>query len=649
MDSFHKHIFLAIIGLIALAGVSLGAKKTVGVDADRLKASYIFFEAESHLRDGDAGTAYYLYRRAAALDPHDVDIAAALGELTIVAGLGDSTEFESAYNAIGDRFFSNPEDYQSGIRYARVAEQLRRFDDVRDVYRELCRVYPDRPDYSLQYAWYKALDYRRGDSTAIDSAMVIYDRIEKGTGIDMNLTIHRIRTLSLAGDTAEMVAEIVRYFNNSPHDAEVNFAAGRMFEYIDLPDSAIAYFNRACDLDSTMGEAYLARAEYYLGVGDSARYDTEVVHALESPTLDFEPKFEILTNYTRALFEDKSRHDMLSSLFGRMLDIHPGEARLHSLYGAFLATIHKPAEATEQFGYASDLEPENEDYWRFKMGTSLESGDTLEAIATAAGAARRFENVYYPVYAASLLTVSKQHEKAMALLDSFDITDKDYAPEALSVFYQTRGDIFYAMEKRDSAFVNYEKAIDLNPANVGALNNVAYYMSVDGRELDKAESYIQRAILAEPLNPTFIDTYAWVLFKKGDYDGARKQIDAVLNIYSDSTEVMAFDTIMEATPMDSVCEVHDPNCVSVDSIDVEPAEDLVGEAEVVEEVVEEIEPEKPSAEIFDHAGDIYFATGEPDKAIEYWKQALEIEPDNEKIKEKIKKKKIDIPAPSRDD
>ena len=263
------------------------------------------------------------------------------------------------------------------------------------------------------------------------------------------------------------------------------------------------------------------------------------------------------------------------------------------------------------------------------MGTALEAGDTVTAIATAGEAARRFENVYYPVYGASLLTVGKQYGPAIAMLDSFDVEGKDYSPEALSVFYQTRGDVLYAMENRDSAFVNYEKAIDFNPANVGALNNAAYYMSVDGRDLDKAEGYIQRAILAEPLNPTYIDTYAWVLFKKGDYAGARKQIDVVLNIYSDSTEIMLADTVADIHGHD-----HD---------DADLHEDEV--MEVAEEVLEEIEPETPSAEIFDHAGDIYFVTGEPDKALEYWQQALEIEPDNKTIKEKVKKKKIDIPAP----
>ena len=121
-----KFLLLAIAGIIAMAGMTVGAKKPVGADADRLKAAYVFLEAENRLRDGDVGTAYYLYRRANALDPADVDIAAGLAELTIVSGVGDSAEFENAYQALKKRFFNNPQDYQSGLRYARVAEQMRR-------------------------------------------------------------------------------------------------------------------------------------------------------------------------------------------------------------------------------------------------------------------------------------------------------------------------------------------------------------------------------------------------------------------------------------------------------------------------------------------------------------------------------------------
>ncbi len=83
----------------------------------------------------------------------------------------------------------------------------------------------------------------------------------------------------------------------------------------------------------------------------------------------------------------------------------------------------------------------------------------------------------------------------------------------------------------------------------------------------------------QPENSTSLDTYAWVFFKKGDYVLAKQYIDAALN-YSD----------------------------------------------------------EPSSELFHHAGDIYFMSGEPDKALEYWNQAIELEPDDELLQKKVKHK-----------
>jgi len=45
------------------------------------------------------------------------------------------------------------------------------------------------------------------------------------------------------------------------------------------------------------------------------------------------------------------------------------------------------------------------------------------------------------------------------------------------------------------------------------LNNYAYYLSEDNRDLNKAEKMSKITITKEPLNPTYLDTYAWVLFK----------------------------------------------------------------------------------------------------------------------------------------
>lgn len=617
-----RYLLLALLLSAGICGVAAGARKSADGDGARAKAAYLFLEAENRLYQGDPGTAYYMLSRAAALDPSDHAIAGALAEIILRGGVGDSASFENAYNAVQRRFTDNPADFQSGEIFADLARQWHRFDDVRDTYGLLRSQHPSRPDYALEYAWFRALDYTDGDSTAINDAMEILDGIEAGTGIDADITLHRLRALSVAADTSAMIACIRRYIATSPADAQVNYAAGQMFGFINMPDSSLHYYSRACELDSTMGAVYLARAEQLLAAGDSVGYDREVVHALESPTLEFAPKLAILTNYTRALYQDEDRHRSISGLFGRMLDIHPGEPELHNLYGAYLATVDSTAAAAEQFGYAMDLDPDDEDYPQYLLQTALAAGDTITAITTARTAAARFDNMLFPVTGAQILYAMGRTSDALAMLDSAK-TDAQDNTAALSVYYTFRGDLQHAMQRNDSAFVNYERAIALNPRNVGALNNLAYFMAVDGVDLDKAETYIRQALVEEPLNPTYIDTYAWVLFKKKDYSGARRQIDDVLAIYDSETDTVAPDTV-NAMP-------HVP--VGSDSAGIAPV--------AIEEIVESVdiyEPETPSSEIYDHAGDIYFMTGDHKEALEFWKKAHELDPADEKIKKKIKYK-----------
>ena len=50
--------------------------------------------------------------------------------------------------------------------------------------------------------------------------------------------------------------------------------------------------------------------------------------------------------------------------------------------------------------------------------------------------------------------------------------------------------------------------------------------------------------------------------------------------------------------------------------------------------------EEPSAELFEHYGDILFMLGEVDEAVEYWQKALDAGSESaELLQEKIKEKK----------
>ena len=78
------------------------------------------------------------------------------------------------------------------------------------------------------------------------------------------------------------------------------------------------------------------------------------------------------------------------------------------------------------------------------------------------------------------------------------------------------------------AYAAYDSALVYKENNIGALNNYAYYLSVERKNLDKAEEMSYRTVKAEPTNGTYLDTYAWILFEKGKYVEAKIYIDQAM-------------------------------------------------------------------------------------------------------------------------
>ena len=62
------------------------------------------------------------------------------------------------------------------------------------------------------------------------------------------------------------------------------------------------------------------------------------------------------------------------------------------------------------------------------------------------------------------------------------------------------------------------------------LNNYAYFLSEEDRELEKALVMAEKVMKLEPGNATYIDTYGWVLYKLGRFDEAKKAIQQAIAI-----------------------------------------------------------------------------------------------------------------------
>ncbi|MBQ9677611.1 MAG: tetratricopeptide repeat protein [Prevotella sp.] len=164
-----------------------------------------------------------------------------------------------------------------------------------------------------------------------------------------------------------------------------------------------------------------------------------------------------------------------------------------------------------------------------------------------------------------------------AFQNGIGVINQQSDPDIVSDFYAVMGDILHQKGLDKEAFAAYDSCLVWKDDNYGCLNNYAYYLSEKEIHLEKAEQMSYRAIKAEPKNATFLDTYAWILFKQSRYAEAKIYIDQTLQCDSDS-----------------------------------------------------------SAVLLEHAGDIYYHTGDKERAVALWQQALEKSSDNSEIKDERK-------------
>ncbi len=570
-------ILLSALASIMPSGSTYAKKKAPAQsdNSDELKADYIFMEA---LRQNSANNedAYYdLLRRAHELNPNESDIEFYLGFYTMLVARTDSAMGESGYNMMRNHFNKVPSDFYNNRIYGAISDQLGKNGEAIRVWRILDSIYPNKIEVALNLA--SALSASR-DSAKLKEAQAIYNRIETVQGKSIPLTFNKIRTYLPSNDTVAIFNEVRDLIATSPRNVDNNIFAGDVYAKFDMPDTALVYYNRACELDPSSGAAYYSRATLYKSVGDSLAYDREVFNALKQESLDLDAKLELLTGYIRELYEDESQHPRIEELFGSLIQQHPHESKVRELYCSYLYVVDDFAGAAEQMGYALDIDPANIENWHTLISLYMRAEKTDEAEKAGETAMH-----YYPdspeldLLMSAVYNQNKKFDRAQSVLDKALQSTGANDRELLSQIYSSKGDSFYAAGSPDSAFVYYEKALEYNPYNLLAMNNCAYHLALEGRDLDRAERLSATTIKERPDDATSLDTYAWIQFRKKDYTQAQVYIQKAL----------------DNTP-------------------------------------------EPSEELYEHAGDIYFFTGDHAKAIEFWEKALELAPDNELLKRKVK-------------
>lgn len=566
---------LVALALLLVAPVITARSKKGNIAnalADKRKAEYILLNAQRAKND-DNGEAYFdLLNYAYNVDTTNTTAAFYLGFNLITM---EGATFQDAMRAlplIKKHYLESPGDRHETTLYGDLCSMLGRNDEAIEALEKLDSIIPNDENIQnrLAEAYKRVGDYRK--------AILTYDTIEALHDKSLSTTTNKSACYFALGDTTGAISVMHSLLDEAPNNVLYNISMAGVMSLAQMNDSAIYYLDRAVASEPDNGLAYMTRAQFYLSHGDSARYDEEVYKALQTENLDVEAKVDVLNLYIRELLSGNDSTERINKLLDVLVEQHPHEVTIRKIYSEYLVFRNNYKGAVEQLGYALDVNPTDADSWRRLMLINM-MDENFPAAITAAEKALTYnpDSLDLYRYIAPSYYQMKEYDKALATYDMALERVDSLDLELRSDLIGGKADVYFSLGDTLKAFETYEEALDIFPANTGVMNNYAYYLSLSDRDLDKAERMAAMAVKYNPDNATYLDTYAWVFFKKHDYNMALTYIKAAID--------------------------NDDSGMS---------------------------------EIFEHYGDILFMMGEPEQAVEQWKKALEAAPDNELLQRKVK-------------
>lgn len=379
-----------------------------------------------------------------------------------------------------------------------------------DMYEKLLEDFPKKSDIYLELVELYAAQKE------VDKALATIDEIEKVFGVTESLAVYRFNLLRMTDRQDEAFKSLEAYNEkySSPYVLST-LADWQISMYND--STALAYYNEALDLDSDFAPAQLGKAEVlrmrrdYSGFFDMLNTFVKNETSAVSAKVDYllaivqrtDPKF------LRAFIPQ------LDTAVNNLLALHPSDSLALETSGLWYYYSGRNDLAVGQFRKNADLFPgsleANAGYVEFLM--YAEKWDELSEAGRAAF--KRFPKEPAFLEMASVGDFNLQrYDRVLEICDEVLAVAPSDSSHTLRA-WSTKGDIYYKKGETKKAYKAYEKALKINPDYVYVLNNYAYYLSEEGRNLKKAYEMSSRTVEVEPENATYLDTFGWIIHLLG--------------------------------------------------------------------------------------------------------------------------------------
>ena len=535
------------------------------------KYDYFFLEAMRLKEKKDYASAFGLLQHCLDIHPN---AASALYEVSQYYMF--LRQVPQGQEALEKAVASAPDNYWYSQGLASLYQQQNELDKAITLLEQMAVRFPGKQD-----PLFNLLDLY-GRQEKYDEVISTLNRLEKHMGKNEQLSMEKFRIYLQMKDDKKAFQEIESLVQEYPMDMRYQVILGDVYLQNGKKQEAYDVYQKVLAAEPDNPMAIFSMASYYKQTGQEGLYQQQLDTLLLNKKVTPDTKVSVMRQMIVENEQADKDSTQIIALFDRIMKQEQDDPQIPMLYAQYLLSKNMEAESVPVLEQVVDLDPTNKAARMMLVGTAVRKEDYKQIIKVCEpGIEATPDALEFYYYLAIAYNQAEQPDSVVSICKrALEHTTADSKKEVVSDFYSILGDMYHTQKQMKEAYAAYDSALVYNPSNIGALNNYAYYLSVERRDLDKAEEMSYKTVKAEPKKATYLDTYAWILFEKGKYAEARIYIDNAMKSDDEKSDV-----------------------------------------------------------IVEHCGDIYYMTGDVDGALSYWKKALEMGSESKTLKQKIEKKK----------
>ena len=405
------------------------------------------------------------------------------------------------------------------VRLAQTYLQNADYQSFINIYDKLIEEEPENLEYLEAYI---DVLLRIGE---YDKVIEKLDVLEQQLGKNDMIFLQKVQIYNEQGKNDKALQELEKLVEFMPENTRYRAMLAESYRKAKRDKDAYQQYLKIKELEPDNKYINVSLMDYYQSMGEIDKAFDEFIAAIKNKNLDFDTKSQIYDFWFQNK-ADKDASDDAEEAGKAFIETYPDKSLGYYIMGT--VSYHSNDFSKAKSYYEQALELDNKNFVTlYQLALcDIELKDFQEVISVTDKAISLYpeQPLFYLFQGIAYFNLN-DYENTVKVLEK---GRKLSANKELTVNFDTYiGDTYHQLNNKQKAYEAYDRVLKSDPNNIYVANNYAYFLSLDNKDLERALQLSANTIKAEPKNATYLDTYAWILYKLERYQEAKKYMDKV--------------------------------------------------------------------------------------------------------------------------